>query len=264
MSEYLLDIKDFTVKFGRREITALEKLSLRLRPHQRLGLIGESGSGKSVTALSVMGLLPDNAKTTGKITACGVEITASDEAELSQYRGAKATMVFQEPMTALDPTMKVGRQIAEVVLLHHKLTKTSRAEVRDKVISALADVGLSDSARIANSFPHQLSGGQRQRALIAMATINQPQLIICDEPTTALDVTIQNKVLQLLDHRLAVTGAACLFISHDLAVVSQICREIAVMYQGKIVEQGEISELYRNPKHPYTRKLFAAASKGWW
>ena len=252
----LLEVTDLGVRFGHRRIEAVRGASLSLAPGQRLGVIGESGSGKTVTALAVIGLLPQNALTSGSIRLDGTEIIGLAEAELARLRGKVVSMVFQEPMTALDPTMRVGRQVAEVLRLHQG-AEPGRA--RQRVLAMLARVGLDDAERIADAYPHQLSGGQRQRVSLAMAVINSPRLVICDEPTTALDVTVQARVLQLLDEVLAESGAACLFISHDLAVVSQVCDQVAVMLDGRIVEVGSVSELFSAPRHPYTRGLVATA-----
>jgi peptide/nickel transport system ATP-binding protein len=252
----LVEVTDLGVRFGHRRIEAVRGVSFSLAAGQRLGVIGESGSGKTVTALAVMGLLPENAHTSGSVRLGGTEIVGLAEDELARLRGNVVSMVFQEPMTALDPTMQVGRQVAEVLRLHQG-AEPGRA--RDRVLAMLARVGLEDPVRIADAYPHQLSGGQRQRAILAMAVINSPQLVICDEPTTALDVTVQAKVLRLLDEVLAESGAACLFISHDLAVVSQVCDQVLVMLDGRIVESGSVHELFTAPRHPYTRGLVATA-----
>lgn len=252
----LLEVRDLRVEFGRRRTPALRGVSFDLAVGQRLGVIGESGSGKTVTALAVMGLLPETAHVTGSIRVRGRELVGLPEADRARLRGDLMTMVFQEPMTALDPTMRVGRQIAEVLRLH---AGAESGPARRRVLEVLDEVGLPDPARIADAFPHQLSGGQRQRAMLAMALINRPDLVICDEPTTALDVTVQARVLALLDRVLAAEGAACLFISHDLAVVSQVCSEVLVMLDGEIVESGAVADLFERPHHPYTRGLVATA-----
>lgn len=252
----LLEVQNLSVRFGRRP-PAVTEVSFHLDAGERLGVIGESGSGKTVTALAVMGLLAENAELSGSIDLAGHRITTLSERELARLRGDLVTMVFQEPMTALDPTMPVGRQVAETLLLHSAI---KHRLARRRVIELLAEVGLSDPQRVAASFPHQLSGGQRQRAVLAMALINSPELVICDEPTTALDVTVQAQVLAKLDQILTASGAACLFISHDLAVVSQLCDRVLVMLDGRVVERGTVDELFRAPQHPYTRGLVAAAS----
>lgn len=252
----LLQVADLTVSFGRRRAVAVDSVSFELGQGQRLGIIGESGSGKTVTALALMGLLPETAHVTGSIRLAGRELVGLPEASLAGLRGDVLSMVFQEPMTALDPTMRVGRQVAEVLLLH---TADRRGSARARVIDMLGRVGLADAERVADSFPHQLSGGQRQRCLLAMALINSPDLVICDEPTTALDVTVQARVLRLLDEVLTAEGAACLFISHDLAVVSQVCTDVLVMLEGRIVEAGPVARLFSAPEHPYTRGLVATA-----
>ncbi|GAA0337422.1 ABC transporter ATP-binding protein [Micropruina glycogenica] len=252
----LLQVTDLTVSFGRRRAVAVDSVSFELGQGQRLGIIGESGSGKTVTALALMGLLPETAHVTGSIRLAGRELVGLPEASLAGLRGDVLSMVFQEPMTALDPTMRVGRQVAEVLLLH---TADRGGSARARVIDMLGRVGLADAERVADSFPHQLSGGQRQRCLLAMALINSPDLVICDEPTTALDVTVQARVLRLLDEVLTAEGAACLFISHDLAVVSQVCTDVLVMLEGRIVEAGPVARLFSAPEHPYTRGLVATA-----
>ena len=252
----LLEVSGLGIEFGRRRIRALDGVGFTIEAGQRLGLIGESGSGKTVTALAIMGLLPPNARVSGSIRLAGDELLGLSEPELAKRRGNLVSMVFQEPMTALDPTMRVGRQVAEALRLH---TGTDSGPARERVVAMLAEVGLDDPQRVADSYPHQLSGGQRQRAILAMALINSPGLVICDEPTTALDVTVQATVLQKLDEALTASGAACLFITHDLAVVSQVCDQVLVMLDGQIVEAGSVEKLFTDPEHPYTRGLVATA-----
>jgi ABC-type dipeptide/oligopeptide/nickel transport system ATPase component len=252
----LLEIDGLDIDFGRRRVPAVRDLSLRLEAGGRLGIIGESGSGKTVTALAVMGLLPENAHVRGSIRWQGTELLGLPERDLAALRGNAMSMVFQEPMTALDPTMRVGRQVAEAYLLHRGEATTP---ARERVLAMLAEVGLDDPERVADGYPHQLSGGQRQRVVMAMALVNSPDLVICDEPTTALDVTVQARVLATLDRVLDAERAACLFISHDLAVVSQVCEQVVVMLEGRIVEAGPVSELFGDPRHPYTAGLVATA-----
>ena len=252
----LLEVRDLTISFGRRRVPAVTGVSFSLAEGQRLGLIGESGSGKTVTALAVMGLLPETAHVSGSITLRGQELVGADEGMLSRLRGEAMSMVFQEPMTSLDPTMRVGRQVAEVLRLH---AGAEAGTARARVVAMLGEVGLAEPERIADAFPHQLSGGQRQRVVLAMALVNRPDLVICDEPTTALDVTVQARVLEVLDKELSAEGAACLFITHDLAVVSQVCSEVLVMLEGRVVEQGAVERLFDAADHPYTRGLVATA-----
>ncbi|GAB3703951.1 ABC transporter ATP-binding protein [Mariniluteicoccus flavus] len=254
----LVEVRDLRVAFGRDRREVVREISFAFDSGDRVGLIGESGSGKSVTALALMGLLPETAHVSGSIRFDGVEMLGRSDREWSRLRGNRMTMVFQEPMTALDPTMKVGRQVAEVLELHGQ-SRPGGGGTRDRVVAMLDAVGLPSPDRIAGTFPHELSGGQRQRVVLAMALINQPDLVICDEPTTALDVTVQAKVLDLLDRSLDEVGAACLFISHDLAVVSQVCHEVLVMLDGEIVERGPDAEVFREPRHAYTRGLLATA-----
>lgn len=252
----VLQVESLRVGFGRSGTEVLHGISFEVGERERVGLIGESGSGKSVAALAVMGLLAENSSVSGSVRLHGRELLGLADGDLSQLRGDQLSMVFQEPMTALDPTMTVGRQVAEVLLLHQG---SPRAGARRRVIEMLGEVGLADPQRVADSYPHQLSGGQRQRCVLAMALINRPDLVICDEPTTALDVTVQARVLSLLDSELEAAGAACLFISHDLAVVSQVCSRVLVMLDGEIVEQGTVSEIFTAPRHPYTKGLVATA-----
>lgn len=253
----IVQVTDLRVAFGRDGREVLHGVDFTLAKGQRLGLIGESGSGKSVTALAVMGLLPETATVAGSVRIDGQEIVNQPDRVVARLRGDIMSMVFQEPMTALDPTMKVGRQVAEVWQLHSP--RAEKHAARRHVLDILEQVGLPDPPRIARSFPHQLSGGQRQRVVLAMALINQPDLVICDEPTTALDVTVQARVLRVLDEALDAVGAACLFISHDLAVVSQVCEEIMVMLDGDVVERGSTHAIFTDPQHGYTKGLIATA-----
>lgn len=253
----IVEVADLRVAFGRDRREVLHGVDFTLAKGERLGLIGESGSGKSVTALAVMGLLAETATVTGSVRIDGHEIVNQPDRVVARLRGDIISMVFQEPMTALDPTMKVGRQVAEVWQLHSP--RDQRHAARTHVLDILERVGLNDPPRIARSFPHQLSGGQRQRVVLAMALINKPDLVICDEPTTALDVTVQARVLRVLDEALDAVGAACLFISHDLAVVSQVCSQIMVMLDGDVVERGTTRQIFTEPRHGYTQGLIATA-----
>lgn len=250
----LLEVNDLTVVFGRSRRPAVDGVSFILGATDRLGIIGQSGSGKSVTALAVMGLLPEHARVSGSIRFNGRELVGLGEHEYRRLRGDDLSMVFQEPMTALDPTMRVGRQLGEVVALHRG---SMRGSIRPAVLGWLAKVGIAEPERIADSYPHELSGGQRQRALVAMALANEPKLVLCDEPTTALDVLVQRQILRLLAEQLRDRGT--LFVSHDLAVVREVCPRVAVMLDGRIVEQGDIGQIIEEPRHPYTRGLIASA-----
>ncbi len=251
----LLEVRDLTVAFGRRP-PVVRGVSFDVGPGERVGLIGESGCGKTVTSLAIMGLLAENARVRGSIRLSGRDLVGLSDRVMSTYRGDELTMIFQEPMTALDPTMRCGRQVAEVLLLH---VPDARGTARERVLTMLDDVGFDDPARIAESYPHQLSGGQRQRVVTAMALINKPELVLCDEPTTALDVTMQATVLKVLDRVLTSENAACLFVSHDLAVVSQLCSEVLVMFDGEIVERGTTAQIFDAALHPYTRGLVATS-----
>jgi peptide/nickel transport system ATP-binding protein len=250
----LLDIRDLRIRFGAAE--AVRGIGLQLDEGEVLGLVGESGSGKSVTALAILGLLGPAAQVTGQILWQGADLPRQPEAALRKLRGKEIAMIFQEPMTALNPAMRVGRQVAEGARAHFP-SWTGKAAKR-KAIAALEAVAIPDAARRYNDYPHQFSGGQRQRILIAMALVNRPRLLIADEPTTALDVTVQAQVLELLKQLQRQHGLAMLFISHDLAVVGQVASRVAVMRAGQILETGPTARLLTTPEHPYTRSLLAA------
>ncbi len=278
----LLEVRNLTVEFttGHGNVIAVRDVSFQIAPGEVLGLVGESGSGKSVTALAILRLLPPQARIQGHIQFRGTDLLVAPEPEMRHIRGAEISMIFQEPMTALNPVMRVGDQIAEAVLAHGenqaprrlKLTRDdgsrdlngaaeaaplqiTKAEAWRRAVEALRTVAIADADRRARDYPHQLSGGQRQRVMIAMAVVNHPSLLIADEPTTALDVTIQAQVLDLLSELREKFSLAMLFISHDLAVVSQVSHRIGVMYAGSLVEMGTAREVFTYPAHPYTRGL---------
>ncbi len=241
-------------------ITAVRDLSFTIAPGEVLGLVGESGSGKSITSLAIMGLLPPTAKVMGSITFQNgdgrpTNLTNLPADSLRAFRGSRMAMIFQEPMTALNPVMRVGDQIAEAVLAHNSMSKS---EARNRSVEALRDVAIPEPEQRARSYPHQLSGGMRQRVMIAMAIVNRPQLLIADEPTTALDVTIQAQILDLLNELRQKFGLAMLFISHDLAVVSHVADRVAVMYAGSLVELADRQDIFSAPAHPYTQGLLRA------
>ncbi len=258
----LLDIRNLTVFFPVRtaeavtQVAAVRDVSFRIGKGEVLGLVGESGSGKSVTSLAVMRLLPGTAVINGNIAFEGEQLTTASDEHLRSLRGRSIGMIFQEPMTALNPVMRVGDQVAEAVLAHSRNGhRVSRTEAWQKAVEALTTVSIPEPERRARDYPHQLSGGQRQRVMIAMAIVNRPQLLIADEPTTALDVTVQAQILDLLGDLREKFGLAMLFISHDLAVVSQVSDRVAVMYAGQIVETGPAQAVFKSPLHPYTRGL---------
>ncbi|MEI9981559.1 MAG: ABC transporter ATP-binding protein [Edaphobacter sp.] len=251
----LLDVRDLSIAFGGRE--AVRGISFGIGAGETLGLVGESGSGKSAASLAVMGLLPETARALGRVEFDGVDLLGSPAETMRRRKGREIAMIFQEPMTALNPVMKVGEQIGEAVRAHHP--GMTRAAVRAKVLEAMEEVGLPEVERRAGEYPHQFSGGQRQRILIAMAIVNRPRLLIADEPTTALDVTVQAQILELLNGLRREHGLAMLFISHDLAVVAQVADRVAVMRRGEIVEMGGVREMFRAPQHEYTRRLMASA-----
>jgi oligopeptide/dipeptide ABC transporter ATP-binding protein len=270
----LLDVRNLNIEFPTATLRAAEQaraavrtqtlpavrdLSFSIAAGEVLGLVGESGSGKSITSLAIMRLLPPQALVSGEIrfTENGATRNLSELApdSMRQLRGSRIAMIFQEPMTALNPVMRVGDQIAEAVLAHGSHSKSKAAKF---AIQAMTDVAIPEPDRRSRDYPHQLSGGMRQRVMIAMAIVNRPQLLIADEPTTALDVTIQAQILDLLAQLRAKFGLAMLFISHDLAVVSQVADRVAVMYAGNLVELGKRSDIFYAPAHPYTRGLLRA------
>jgi oligopeptide/dipeptide ABC transporter ATP-binding protein len=240
-------------------LPAVCDLSFSIAPGEVLGLVGESGSGKSITSLAIMRLLPPQARVSGDIffaeNGSAHNLATLPDDSMRQLRGSRIAMIFQEPMTALNPVMRVGDQIAEAVQAHGAHSKREAASL---AVRAMNDVAIPEPDRRARDYPHQLSGGMRQRVMIAMAIVNRPQLLIADEPTTALDVTIQAQILDLLAELRAKFGLAMLFISHDLAVVSQVADRVAVMYAGNLVELGDKHEIFRAPAHPYTRGLLHA------
>ena len=255
-----LEIRDLQIRFGATE--AVRGVSLRVDEGEVLGLVGESGSGKSTIALAVLGLLGPAAQVEGQILWCGakedgaIDLVRQPQPVLRRIRGSQIAMIFQEPMTALNPVMSIGRQVAECAAAHDG-TLTAR-EAKRKAIRALEEVAIPDAARRYGDYPHQFSGGQRQRILIAMALINRPRLLIADEPTTALDVTVQAQILSLLRELQRDYGLAMLFISHDLAVVGQVASRMAVMRAGQVVETGAAVRLLTNPESEYTKSLLAA------
>jgi microcin C transport system ATP-binding protein len=258
----LLDVRDLSVAFGRGEAAhvVVDRVSFSLKRGQTLALVGESGSGKSVTAQSIVKLLPYPAAShpSGEILFDGRDVLKMSDRELRATRGSRITMVFQEPMTSLNPLHNIERQIGEIIELHEPRAGRTRA----RVIELLTEVGLAEPASRLGAFPHQLSGGQRQRVMIAMALANRPDLFIADEPTTALDVTVQAQILKLLKELQAKLGMAMLFITHDLGIVRKIAGDVAVMQRGRIVEAGRVSEVFARPRHEYTRALLAAEPKG--
>src|SRR5579885_940186 len=244
----LLSVEHLNISFGASH--AVRDLSFAIESGEALGLVGESGSGKSVTSLAIMRLLVPQARVSGSIRFGGEELLTAPEERMRSLRGKAMAMIFQEPMTALNPLMRVGDQISEAVLAHERV---GHKEAFDRAVAALGEVAIPNPSSRARDYPHQLSGGQRQRVMIAMAIVNHPQLLIADEPTTALDVTVQAQILELLAELRDKFGLAMLFISHDLAVVSQVADRIAVMYLGSVVELGSKSDIFRAAAHPYTR-----------
>lgn len=259
MTAPLLDVDDLRIVVSSRRggTELLHGLSFTIEPGERVGLIGESGSGKSLTALAVMGLLPEGLSPSGSIRLGGVQVVGASEQHHARLRGTTASMVFQEPMSALNPLMRVGRQVAESLQMHRGM---SRRQAGAAAVEMLADVELPDPAQAARAYPFQLSGGQRQRVVLAIALASRPRLLICDEPTTALDVTVQARMLALIDRLVDDHGAALLFITHDLAVMAGVCDTVMVMHDGQLVERGTVVDVLTAPRHGYTRGLLEASA----
>ncbi len=257
----ILEVHKLNVSFRQdgRVIHAVRNVSFHVDKGETVALVGESGSGKSVTALSTVALLPDSAKVEGSIRYAGAEMVGASENELRRVRGNDISFIFQEPMTSLNPLHTIEKQIAESLAEHQGL---SGAKARARTLELLTKVGIRDPEERLGAYPHQLSGGQRQRVMIAMALANGPELLIADEPTTALDVTIQAQILELLADLKKAEGMSLLFITHDLGIVRRIADRVCVMQKGEIVEQGPTAEIFASPKHPYTQKLLAAESTG--
>ncbi|WP_210364574.1 ABC transporter ATP-binding protein [Bacillus sp. REN3] len=258
----LLEVKNLETAFliDGEYYNAVDKVSFKVFPRQIVGIVGESGCGKSVMSLSVMQLLP---KGIGKVRAGeilfeGAHLEKMTDKEMNKIRGKDISMIFQEPMTSMNPVFTIGFQLQEVLFNH---TDISKAEARQKSIALLKSVGISRPEKIVDEYPHQLSGGMRQRVMIAMAIANQPKLLIADEPTTALDVTVQAQILELLKSIQEVNDMSIILITHDLGVVAEMCDEVIVMYAGRIVERADVETLFYNPKHPYTKLMMGAIPK---
>jgi len=255
VSEYLLDVKNVKTHFftDKGIVKAVDGVNFKIKKGETLGIVGESGSGKSVTSMSVMQLVEEPGKIVdGTIEFKGDNLLQKSVQEMQTIRGNEISMIFQEPMTSLNPVFKVGEQIMEVLMLHQAMTKE---EARQKAVEMLNLVGIPRAERVVDDYPHQLSGGMRQRVMIAMALACEPSLLIADEPTTALDVTIQAQILHLMNELKEKLGTAIMLITHDLGVVAQMADHVIVMYCGKVVEDAPVEELFENPKHPYTKGL---------
>ena len=261
--ENIIEVKDIVTTFDTEagQITVLDSVSFNIRKGETLGVVGESGCGKSVTALSIMRLLPKPAGhiRNGSILMGGEDITKLDVDQMYKIRGNNISMIFQEPMTALNPVHKIGKQLGECFNLHFPEMDEDKVQVES--INMLNAVGIPDPERRLNEFPHMLSGGIRQRVMIAMALACRPQLLIADEPTTALDVTIQAQILSLIKRMQKEFGMACMFITHDLGVIAEVSSRVVVMYAGQVVEKAPVKELFKNPKHPYTEGLLNSIPK---
>jgi oligopeptide/dipeptide ABC transporter ATP-binding protein len=258
MPELLLSVRDLRVELGTRDGTVhpVEGVSFDLEPGQTLGIVGESGCGKSMTLRAILGLLPRGGVVTGgQVMFRGLDLLTMTKPQLRDVRGRSIGIIFQEPMSSLNPVMTVGDQIAEGPAAH--LGMPARA-ARQRALELMRQVGIPDAARRYRSYPHELSGGMRQRVMIAIALSCEPQLILCDEPTTALDVTIQDQILKLLLHLQESTGIGLILVTHDLAVVAQVCRQVAVMYAAQVVETGPVASVFAEPCHPYTLGLLRA------
>ena len=252
----MLEIRDLHVKFNNRDREAVAGISLTIGDGEIVGLVGESGSGKTVTAMSIAGLLPrKQCSYSGEILLNGRDLLHAPRAELRKLHGAEIGVVFQEPMSSMDPLMKIGEQVAEVLLIHTGLDRDAR---KQKALEAMRAVELPEPEKLWSKSPHELSGGMLQRSMIAAAIASEPSLLLLDEPTTALDVTIQAQILELLKKLNRERGISMLFISHNLGVVRKLCSRVAVMQRGLLVETGVTEDVYHHPKHPYTRQLIDA------
>ncbi len=256
----LLEIKDLEVRFDTPdgELTAVNRISLSLDEGSTLGIVGESGSGKSQTVLAIMGLLASNGHCSGSARFHGTELLGLDSTELNRIRGRKISMIFQDPMTSLNPYLSIATQMTEVLTLHKGMTNR---EARREAIDMLDAVHLRDAARRIDMFPHEFSGGMRQRVMIAMALLCRPDLLIADEPTTALDVTVQDQILSLLEEMRAEFSTAVILITHDLGVVAGLCDQVLVMYGGRAMEYGGLDDIFNHSRHPYTRGLLKSVPR---
>jgi oligopeptide/dipeptide ABC transporter ATP-binding protein len=255
----LLTIRDLTVDFDTSAgpVRVIDGVSLDVRQGEVLCLVGESGSGKSVTLLAATGLLPHAARVvSGEARLIDTDLLRADALTMRALRGKTLSMIFQDPLSSLNPVMRIGDQIGEILSLHHR--NLSRAAVLERVLALMTQVGIADPATRRRAYPHEFSGGMRQRVMIAMAMANEPMLLVADEPTTALDVTVQAQVLALLDKMRTRSGSAVIFVTHDLGVVADIADRVAVMYAGRVVEQGEAGDVLGDPRHPYTAGLLAS------
>ncbi len=252
-SSNLVELRDLTVAFD--GVQVLHGIDLSVAKGEALGLVGESGCGKSVTWLAALGLLPGKASVSGSVRLDGNELVGGSRTVLESVRGSRIAMIFQDPSSSLNPVLRIGRQISEALSVHRGLRGDA---AKAEALRLIDMVGIPDARRRFDLYPHEFSGGQCQRLMIAMALAGQPDLLIADEPTTALDATIQAQILDLLIRLRAETGMATVFISHDLGAVSQVCERVCVMYAGRIVEEGRVDELFSEPRHPYTRGLFDA------
>lgn len=256
-----LSFAEVSIRFdlGEGSSPAVDSVSLDIKRGEIFGIVGESGSGKSTLANAVLGLLPESAAVSGRVAVNGRDILGLPEAELRRIRGNEISMIFQDASSSLDPTWSVGDQVAETLRAHHRI---SRREAKRRAIALMEEVGIPDATARYSDAPHRLSGGMRQRIVIAAALANNPQVLIADEPTTALDVTIQAQVLKLIDRLRLDHGTTVLLITHDLGVVASVCDRVGVMYAGKMLEVGTTADLFARPEHPYTRALLAASPSG--
>ena len=259
MGNVILDVTDLHIEFHDHDLpeTVVEDFDLMLEAGEIVGIVGESGSGKSMSALAIAGLLKRHALTKqGRIMFDGTDLLSCDRDKLRSYQGDEISMIFQEPMTSLNPVKKIGWQVEESLRIHHK--EIDKKERKRRAIAMMEAVGLREPEQVYNMYPHELSGGMRQRVMIAAAMIGEPKILIADEPTTALDVTIQAQIVNLLRKMNREKGTAIIFISHDLSLIRQLCKRVIVMQKGNIVETGNVEDIFRHPTMPYTRKLIAA------